>query len=244
MGFVNEPTRQRGQDWSAQLAQALQAAGKFDTLPRRPNVAEWIPHFNELSRQVPAARIQRVLDWYCKTLNQPMSVKAYSARTFCAKFDRIEEAMSEAQKSPARNIIITPIAQRAAERLSNDLVWPARVRAELPALVQISRDRVCDFGARIQREQAQLGEWDRDQRFLIRVREMHLSPNIAECDWLPLMHKKYCRRDYFGDVLALAFNAASQDFREFFWWEWVQLWSSLPNVKQYDDLLDRLVTPA
>lgn len=239
MGLFAPSNETQTYQWVQQLSKALAQNGK---LMRAPNTDQWCQEFAQLASQIHPNHLQRVLAHFCTTLKQANHVQAYSAKTFRAKFEQIEAAMLRLA-SPTLNgklPIVTPHSNRAAQLLGAAHRWPSTIVPHLPVLVQLSRDRIAGFYARCTRHLATLDEWCPDARFLMRVCELYLVICLAEVEWLPMKFRKYCRRDYYGNPLDLAFDASSQDFRENFWWDWANQWAGYHQVTAFDPLLDTL----
>jgi len=60
---------------------------------RPPKGHQWTEHFRKLVGDVSKKRIKPVLSWYIKNIGKLYVVKAYSAKSFCDNFIRIEDMM-------------------------------------------------------------------------------------------------------------------------------------------------------
>jgi len=84
------------QKCSNRLYKALKRKQK---VMRTPKGHQWTEHFRKLTGDVPKKRIKPVLSWYIKNIGKQFVVKAYSAKSFCDNFIRIEDAMLKEQKN-------------------------------------------------------------------------------------------------------------------------------------------------
>ena len=79
-------------DLAKQLKTALQKKNK---LMRRSAVSKWATEFKKFQKdtEVEWSRIQSVMSWYCDHIGQEYLPRAYSAASFCDKFNQIEDQM-------------------------------------------------------------------------------------------------------------------------------------------------------
>lgn len=68
---------------------------KHKLVVRRPNIRSWAAEIEKFikSSDVEIQRIEKLLEWYGNNITDKFVPKAHSAKSFCAKFARIESAM-------------------------------------------------------------------------------------------------------------------------------------------------------
>lgn len=110
-GFVKDETTEPKPDKTAEkfatrLANGLQAKNK---IMRWPNIRNWINQFEDwmLETEADPSRVERVLDWYIDNVHhceENYIPQAYSVKTFCEQFVRIESSMKRLQKPNSQSV--------------------------------------------------------------------------------------------------------------------------------------------
>jgi len=79
------------QEYAIQLKRGL---GENNRIMRNVNLVKWRQEFYDFmsDTKIDAARLRRVLTWYCNNIGEQFVPKAYSAKSFCDKFNNIEDA--------------------------------------------------------------------------------------------------------------------------------------------------------
>ena len=74
------------------------ALHKKRKMQRIPNIQTWNRQFKNLYTKsnptITKAQVKKVLNWYCKHIGEKYLTKAYSAKTFCDSFIKIEDSMN------------------------------------------------------------------------------------------------------------------------------------------------------
>lgn len=99
--FLNGTTpRSEEERLASKLFKAIDGASKVQ---RSADMTKWAVVFREFIPKVKGGRAHfvRVLDWYCANVGRRFTPAAYSAKTFCDKFDNIVRSM-QVQAQAAR----------------------------------------------------------------------------------------------------------------------------------------------
>jgi hypothetical protein len=133
--------------WATQLQEALKRRLKMD----RPwSKGKWAREFTRLrdSLREDTDRLERALDWFVANVGGKYTPKIKSAKTFRLRFPDVEDAMSRQPALTVTQAPLSPAATRVLKHLDS-LVWPDRLKPQVPALVQRSLDNYAALGARI-----------------------------------------------------------------------------------------------
>lgn len=114
---------------------------------RPPNLEMWKSHFEALQRCFPKKEIKQVLQWHCAKLQTTAIIKAYSAKSFCARFEEIRSAMQKSGVAAA--VEIDEDGESYAERLFRDYVWEIP-EDDVKTFAQLNVNAYLDFAKRLQ----------------------------------------------------------------------------------------------
>lgn len=207
-------------------------------ITRLPNFGEWTSEFDKLLKAVNAARVLRVLDWYCSNHTQAYMPQAFSAEQFRKKFESIEAKMVAAVERVSV-APVTPDVLKLANRLTSRQDWPVEVLPRLPSLISEGKRNLANFVLAVTNLRDSLPTGGRGRAFLTRVLDEHLHPGFVEDDWLPWWYETRMsggRRAVPVDLLL--FDPRSEDFINSFWHDWSAKWCG--DWSRYDPVLQQL----
>lgn len=99
-----QQTKQQGPHICKSFARQLKyAIGKNNKTKRSVNIASWSNHISKFIEQQEdesfEARFGKVLAWYCDNMLEEYVPRIYSAKTFCDRFEAVEDAMRRQTKA-------------------------------------------------------------------------------------------------------------------------------------------------
>lgn len=225
-------------------AHQLHTATKKFLGPSHPSVARsrpsvWATHFLRLRHldEIPAARIQKVLDWYTTHLGQEFIPEAYSGETFRKKFLAIEKAMG---RDAIGTVTVSPEAKKVTERLAM-LGWPKGSIETVPQAVQVCLEGYRGWVTRFKATTGKL-EAHKAPQYLRRLAEhvdrMLPAPDHFIQGWMTAVHGRVSGwDDWSGDFGPYLFKPTAKKFRNM-GRAWAEAYNGDPDT--WDRLLDVL----
>lgn len=137
---INSPTKQDYRD-TERLHDAVVAKA---SLRRRWSHSKWAKEFATLRNEVGAPRLTAALDWYIPRAGEDYVPQAFCAKSFRAKFPKIEAAMRRGNRTPATVTSVSVCATQIAKRLLSRYDWGASAE-QLAPCVQLTIDRMAEF---------------------------------------------------------------------------------------------------
>lgn len=236
MPFFSAKEDKQCAEWVRKLYAIIVCHNK---LAKRPNLKVWSSEFSKLRKAHTAETVESVLKWYCENFGNEFVPVCWSAATFREKFLQIKRAMDTSDDVTEA---ISPRNGDLAKRLMLEFPFPPEIAANLPLIVQRTRQNWESFCARMKQwvTQHSDGKPSREEQFMAVTVN---SQTLFVEDWVSLIGQKYGRMSHYtGPALSLAFKPESKAFVESFWRKWAFDWSG--NPRAFDSLLDQLLKGA
>lgn len=87
-----------------------------------PDLIKWRSEFTTLRATIPEARIKSVLKWYCAHIGEEFVPRICAARTFCKRFQSVEEAMKRSGVVP--KLELSPHGRYVFKTIMAEFNWP------------------------------------------------------------------------------------------------------------------------
>jgi hypothetical protein len=225
MGFFPETS-----DPAVELAKRLYSQGVKYRKTSGAFPPTWARVFRTLLGRHDADKIGKILDWYVASHTSDSVPHSWHPTTFAANFDKL--CLLQDMEDNASEVV-SPANMGLAEQFANDLRFPVEIRAQLPLLVQRTRN---NWNAFLHRAAELPHPSQREAAFL--ASPIHHDPIFVRT-WMELLCQKFGGLEHYTrPVLLLAFKADSKLFAESLWRDWSNEWSGNPCT--FDSLLSRL----
>jgi hypothetical protein len=186
----------------------------------RFSIKSWSKQFTILRQTATEEDILQVLQWFKSNIKDQWTPKAYSAKSFRQKFDRIEEAMN---RNKSQDTPISDVARSIYKRLG-DLSWKGITGDQVLTTVQISLTNYQEFLAKLQSwevsctfmKRAEFVQVQSIFRFTANFLNSNLSTDTQFVEkWIRDIHKMVTSFDTWnGDITKQAFTVSNKRFKQ------------------------------
>lgn len=169
------------------------------------NISKWSQDFKALLRHHSYEDISKTLEWYEMHINKEYIPQAFSARSFCKKYDQILEAKDRTLP----NVIPTEASILLQRKLG--LFWPNKEKDVELAFIELS---MTSYSAWLNKLKGKV-ESSADNRLAKYLWETREPPNhFVEC-WLQDIHRlAWTWGLWKGDLLRFVFHPESRHFQK------------------------------